>query len=223
MRDGSASLVLSVQFSRYYNGMWFLLPITISTLSILYGIKHFISGPRCRSGQRCRIAVVGDSISAGGFPSYLNAALPDYEVTSYGVEGASTSSILNTLRTQVLPQGYDEIIIQGGLNDIARPNAEGYIMRNLEQMVQEVRSTGARVILLSLTPWSRYPRIIESINSKLFWRAPFLGVDRYVDVHSILNDGAGGLRQDLIGDQMLVHPNSAGHQLIGERIIQKAY
>jgi lysophospholipase L1-like esterase len=194
--------------------MWFLLPAFAGSLLALYGIRSFITGSRCRGG--CRIAVVGDSIASGQFPDILGASVPGASVQSFGMVGRGTASM-------EIPTGYDEIIIQGGLNDIGRPEAKDYILNNLDSLVQRAKRTGARVILLSLTPWSRAPGLIEDINYSLRWRSPFWGVDRFIDIWTPLADNSGGLKADLIGDQMGVHPNSIGHRIIADKIIRKAY
>lgn len=184
----------------------------------------YLKGPRCRPGcgRQCRVAVIGDSISAGsGYVSMLDAQLPQYTFDVFGGVGWGTVALLSELRRQLAIGQYDEVIIEGGLNDIARD--DNYILDNLHSMVHVAKQHGARVILFLLTPWSEHSNKIKSINSRLRWLAPLWGVDELVDVWSPLADNAGGLRSDLIGDQMGVHPNRLGHTIIARTVLDEAF
>jgi lysophospholipase L1-like esterase len=206
--------------------MGILLPIAIlsSSVAAFFAARAYWVGPRCRGDHgRCRAAVVGDSITAGdGYITFLRRNLPNYSFTNFGNVGYGTAAIAEVLRNQVLPNNYDEIIIQGGLNDLS--HTDEYILENLHQMVQLAKSSGARVVLLSLTPWSRAPERIRELNHQLRWRSMLWGVHRFVDIYSPLVDSQGGLRASLIGDAaMNVHPNAAGHTLIGQALLDSAY
>jgi len=193
--------------------------------SLVAGIRAYLKGPRCRWSGSCRVAIVGDSVSAGGgYSNYLTTHLPRYEFQIYGGVGQGTQALFDVLLQDVLPGNFDEVIIQGGLNDLSRPDSSSYIIANLERMVRAAKAAGARVILLSLTPWHQAAQQIKEINKQLRWRAPFWGVDDYVDIWKPLADDSGALRSDLVGDlQMRVHPNRAGHDLVGEKILRDAY
>jgi lysophospholipase L1-like esterase len=170
------------------------------------------------------VAVVGDSITAGNYyVEELARALPRYQFENFGIIGRGTSDILGRLQ-EALPGGYDEVIIQGGLNDIGRPDAEGVILGNLERMVRAAKQAGKRVILLSLTPWHEQPQLIHDINSKLRWKSTLWGADDFVDIWTPLADASGALRSDLVGDSgMRVHPNREGHRLIAQKILRDAF
>ena len=193
--------------------------------ALLLAARSYLKGPRCRWSGNCRVAVIGDSITAGGgYVTYLEQNLPRYDFHMFGGVGQGTAALLDELLQRVLTENYDEVIIQGGLNDIGRPDAANYIVGNLERMVRAAKSADKRVILLSLTPWHERPELIKEINSQLRLRTPFWGVDDYVNVWSPLADGHGALRSDLVGDAaMSVHPNRAGQRLMGERILADAY
>jgi len=203
--------------------MWPYILIAGGVGALVLGARSYLKGPRCRWSGSCRVAVIGDSITAGGgYARYLERALPRYRFDTFGHVGQGTAVLLDRMLEDVVPGNYDEIIIQGGLNDISRDSQ--YIIDGLERMVRAAKASGARVILLSLTPWHRAPQAIREINKQLRWSAPFWGVDDFVDVWTPLADANGALRPDLIGDAaMSVHPNSRGHELMGQAIIDDAY
>ncbi len=193
--------------------------------ALVLGARSYLKGPRCRWSGSCRVAVIGDSITAGGgYVNHLDRALPNYQFDTFGHVGQGTEVLLDRMLREVIPGNYDEIIIQGGLNDIGRSDPQGHVLDGLERMVRVAKGSGARVVLLSLTPWHRAPQAIREINKQLRWRSPFWGVDDYVNVWTPLADEGGALRRDLIGDAaMAVHPNSRGHELMGQRIFEDAY
>jgi len=203
------------------------LAILSSGIAVLGLVAYkVLRGPRCRSDRdQCRAAVIGDSITAGRwYVNLLERNLPQYSFDVYGGVGYGTNRLLRIMRDEIAPKKYDEVIIQGGLNDIGRNDAENYIINNLREMVSVAKKSGARVILLSLTPWNRSTSKIKSINKTLFIRSHFWGVDDYINVWRPLADERGGLKQEYIGDPVMgVHPNQAGHRIIGGRILEDAY
>lgn len=186
-------------------------------------VRSLIHGPRCRFSGQCRVAAVGDSITAGEhYVRALGAALPRYTFTAFGDVGAGLEQVLTNLRRNVLPGGYDEIVIEAGLNSISWSDEE--MLAGLEALVREAKASGARVVLLSLTPWRQAPQRIAQLNSRLRWLAPLWGADAFVDVWTPLADTAGGLRSGYIGDAaMHVHPNRSGHEAMAQAILRKAY
>lgn len=187
---------------------------------VAYGLT---GGPRCRFFGSCRGLAVGDSITAGGdYARFLDSELSHYEFRTVGEVGAPVDRVLANLRRELAASGpYDEIIVEAGLNSLSA--GDEAVTSGLQAIVREARSSGARVLVLSLTPWSRAPDQIRRINNRLRWLAPLWGVT-YVDVWTPLADESGGLRSDLTGDaSMGVHPNSTGHQLMARAIREQAY
>jgi len=194
---------------------------SIATGMLVWTLVH---GPRCRFGKRCRVAIVGDSLSAhGGYVSRMAEGLPSYTFDNYSQVGAGTGQILSNLQ-RALSSGnrYDEIIIEGGLNDWNR--GDEHILNGLESLVRTAKASGARVVLLSLSPWYRGPQRIVNLNRRLRWLSLLWGADTFVDIWSPLADSSGALRSDLTSDTaMRIHPHAEGQRVLGEAILRGAY
>ena len=190
----------------------------------LIGLRAYLKGPRCKWSGNCRVAVLGDSITEfGGYGRYLASRLPRYTFDNHGISGQGTAQIYSRLVNDIIPSGYDEVIILAGGNDLGRPDAVSYVVGNLERMVKAAKRANMRVVLLSLTPWDRVSNTVRQINSKLKVLAPLWGVDDFVNVWPALADANGGLRRGLYNDNMHVHPTAEGHRIMGEAIERDAY
>jgi lysophospholipase L1-like esterase len=199
----------------------------VSMTALLFGLGMFIRRlrPKRQDPGAGRTAVLGNSITAhsSGFVAFLGRELPHRTFANLGVVGQGTAAILDRLRSQVIGQGYDEVIIEAGINDIGRTNALEYITANLAQMVREAKAAGLRVVLLTLTPYGTYASRVRAVNERIRQDGRQWGADIVVDVYSPLADWRGHLRSDLIGDQMGLHPTRAGQELMGRSILATAY
>jgi lysophospholipase L1-like esterase len=189
--------------------------------------------------SRIVVAVAGDSISAGS-PLWdpdpavrARIAVPDersqwqwwaarvdprLEFRTTAVYGERTDEIAR--RVDLVLEGADVLVVQGGINDVVqrRPLEESF--RNLFSMLARGRFLGVAVALADVLPWNNgderaaadigqlnalIQRLAKSSRATLL---PFHDtlVDP-VDPHRIL----AGLTDD--GD----HPSVEGHRLLGER------
>ena len=172
-----------------------------------------------------RTAVIGDSIVAHptGFVQYLDQNVHrDRTFQNFGVVGQGTQAILNDLRTQVIGHGFDEVIIEGGANDLGRSNAAEYITSRLRTMVQEAKAAGLKVVLLPMIPMARAAEQIPPINAITMSQGRSWGADVVVDTYSPLDDGRGGIRSGYVSPDG-IHPTIAGQRVIGGVILARAY
>lgn len=172
-----------------------------------------------------RTAVIGDSIVANtaGFVSYLGRNVIGRSFNNFGIVGQGTAAILNDLRTKVIGRGYDEVIIEGGLNDLGRQDAVGYVTSNLRTMVQEAKAARLGVVLVTVTPYRVGQPNISQINQILMQNGRSWGADAVVDITSPLSDMFGGIKANLTDDSTGLHPNRTGQELIGQTIRTRAY
>jgi lysophospholipase L1-like esterase len=192
---------------------------------ILYAARRgpLALGPRQNPGPG-RTAVIGDSIVAhsNGFVRYLDQNVPGRSFTNFGVVGQGTQAILNDLRNQVIGRGFDEVIIEGGANDLGRSNASEYITSRLRTMVQEAKAAGLKVVLLPMIPMARAAGQIPPINAITMGQGRSWGADVIVDTYSLLNDGRGGIIAQYVSPDG-IHPTRDGQLIIGRAIQSRAY
>ena len=172
-----------------------------------------------------RTAAIGNSITASstGYVAFLGRAMPSRTFVNMGVVGEGTAAIKRRLERNVIGQQFDEVIIEAGINDIRRNDAATYIPSQLAEMVRIAKQSGLKVVLTTLPPWRGAVAAIASVNSSIKRDGKFWGADVVVDIHRPLTDWRGHLRGELVGDQMGLHPNRQGQELIGRAILESAY
>lgn len=183
------------------------------------------------------VAAVGDSITAGS-PGWdpnphVRAQLPgggdprsQYEYwvrgvrfRNCGVFGETTEEIAARLGDCV--RGTKTVIVQGGINDIARGSPVDEAAANLERMVVAAGADGRRVLLVELLPWTRGHPQADGAIADLNRRIRAIGSRRHVAVvpwHDALEDPAtpGAFRNDLTADGD--HPSVAGYRILGRLV-----
>jgi lysophospholipase L1-like esterase len=197
---------------------------------VLYARRGFGATAVRRHPGFGRTAVVGDSLVVAS-PGFVGAladlvspmTTPGRTFDPFGVVGRGTTAILADLRRSVLGRGYDEVIVEGGMNDVGRSDAVSHITNNLSTMVREAKAAGLKVVLLRMTPWSEARQTIDQVNRIIDAQGRQWGADVIVDVHSPLSNAFDALRSDFVGDRMGIHPNRAGYQAMARAIQVTAY
>ena len=197
-----------------------------ASIVVLYAARRsggLTLGPRPNPGPG-RTAVIGDSIVAheAGFVRYLDQNVPGRSFTNFGVVGQGTEAILSNLRNRVINRGFDEVIVEGGANDLSRSNASSYITSRLRTMVQEAKAAGMKVVLLPMAPMAQAARQIPSINATILSQGRSWGADVVVDTYSPLDNGRGGIISQHV-NQDGIHPTRSGQQIMGQAILSRAY
>ena len=181
------------------------------------------------------VAVVGDSISAGS-PLWdpdpavrARIATPDersqwqwwaardnprLEFRTTAVYGERTDQIAR--RLDLVLDGADVLVVQGGINDVVQRHPPEEAARNLEAMLERGRAAGLAVAVTDVLPWNngdeRATAGIGGLNSLIAQ----LGVP-VLPFHDTLADPADptGMGDGLTDDGD--HPSVEGHRLLGER------
>lgn len=201
--------------------------------------------PRGRAAaldDRPLIAAVGDSITAGnpgwdpdpeirralrevGFePSrrsdwiwWARRRYPDVRFRNCGAGGDKTAEIL--ARFDDCVEGVDAVVVQGGLNDIARGPGVAAAADNIEEMVRRGRERGLVVMVATATPWNAgYPQAdpeIRDLNRRIRGIARRHGAT-VLDFYAALEDPSrpGRIRDEWQVDG--IHPNVEGYRRLGE-------
>ncbi|MGK2935880.1 MAG: SGNH/GDSL hydrolase family protein [Gemmatimonadaceae bacterium] len=168
-----------------------------------------------------RVVFIGDSITES-WATYFPALFPGKPYIGRGISGQTTPQILVRFRQDVVRLQPRVVVILAGTNDIAGntgPSSLEMIQDNLASMAEIARANGIRVVLSSVLPaydypWKRgldpAPKIV-ALNSWIRAYAEATGAV-YLDYHSPMADGRGGLRAELTKDG--VHPNAAGYAVM---------
>jgi lysophospholipase L1-like esterase len=180
-----------------------------------------------------RVAVVGDSISAGS-PLWdpdptVRARIPvpdersqwqwwaaqadrSLEFHTSAVYGERTDQIAR--RLELVLAGADLLVVQGGINDIAQQRPVEEAARNLEAMVERGRKAGLAVAVPDVLPWpagdARAAGEIVRLNELLCAFTGAIGGVTLLPFHDTLASAGFDWSDD--GD----HPSVEGYHLLGE-------
>lgn len=168
-----------------------------------------------------RVVFYGNSITEGWAPHFATM-FPGKPYIGRGISGQTTPQMLIRFRQDVIALRPKVVVILAGTNDIAGntgPSTNEMIADNLRGMTEIARANGIRVVLSSVLPVFDYPwkpglepapRII-ALNAWMRRYAEEIG-ETYLDYHTAMADGRGGLPPSLADDG--VHPNLAGYRLM---------
>lgn len=139
--------------------------ITLSCVSK----KVVIKNAHPKNGEK--IVAFGDSLTRGlgspadkNYPAYLSQML-GFPIINKGIDGDTTRSALARLKTDVLENQPAMVIMTLGLNDLAQKISVEESMINLKSILEQIQSTGAMVVYLSMEPeFLRKKRIKEVQN-----------------------------------------------------------
>ena len=155
-----------------------------------------------------RLAVmVGDSLSMW-FPSDRLPA--DQLWLNQAISGDTTQGVLNRLNdfAQARPS---TVYVMAGINDLKRGVDQRQVLDNLEQIIQQLRSTHpeAQIVVQSLLPTRGVPisnQQINQVNQELRTIARQNGAV-YLDLHDQVMDGNGQLQARLTTDGLHLSPS----------------
>ena len=187
-------------------------------------LKHYAAEnaalPAPAPGE-ARVVFYGNSITEGWAPHFATM-FPGKPYIGRGISGQTTPQMLIRFRQDVVALRPKVVVILAGTNDIAGntgPSTNEMIADNLRGMTEIARANGIRVVLSSVLPVFDYPwkpglepapRII-ALNAWMRRYAEEIG-ETYLDYHTAMADGRGGLPPSLADDG--VHPNLAGYRLM---------
>jgi acyl-CoA thioesterase-1 len=175
-------------------------------------------------GPKVRIAVFGDSLSAGfqlkatdSFPAQLERSLKArgqaVEVINASVSGDTTASALERLRWS-LPERVDAVILELGANDALRGLDVNRAKANLDKMIATIKAGGAEVLLAGMIAprnlGEGYTQEFDAIYRDLAKKHGTL-------LYPFFLDGVALNAQLNLGDGL--HPNGRGVAEITKRIL----
>ena len=178
-----------------------------------------------------RVAVIGDSISAGSplwdpdpavrariaipdersqWQWWAAQADPSLVFRTSAVYGERTDQIAR--RLDIVLGGADVLVVQGGINDIAQQRPVEDAIRNLEAMVERGRDAGLAVAVPDVLPWPGGDARAASEIARLNELIHAIDGVTHLPFHETLASAGFDWSDD--GD----HPSVEGYRLLGERV-----
>ncbi len=164
-----------------------------------------------------KIVCIGDSITFG-FPygSHVSWTKPLAQETgntviNKGINGNTTTDMLNRFDRDVLTHAPDYVIIMGGANDIAWRDSFDRITKNFQDMVTKADTAGIKVVLGLPTPLDE-PEYEARLARVREWMKDLASQCEIpiIDFHSAFLNSDGELQEDLLLDG--AHPTREGYQ-----------
>jgi lysophospholipase L1-like esterase len=190
------------------------------------------------AGERVKIVVFGDSITAGfavrkGFDAFWLSMLKDkytkaqVAIINEGACGATSFDGLARLDWSVIAHSPDLVTVNFGINDMYMGIRLGEFKSNLIEIVERILAgsgsgAGAEVLLMSSEPLTtpRFDRIVLSYYQILEDVAEEMGVG-FVDVYGAwMERVAEGVPLESLILPGLDHPNELGYKIIAEELMR---
>lgn len=208
--------------------------IIIIAIIIVIGIIYLLffnkKGKSLPSNEKAncdsKYLFIGDSLTAfdQSYADQLFSVCPNITIRKIAKAGEKTDWMLQQLQSELNSNKYDVVSIWGGVNDIYARNSISEAELNLQKMYDLVKSTGAKVVALTVIPTRTYnasdDNKISLTNSLNKWISSNRSVDGIVDVNSIVNDGNDGTKSEYLQPDTL-HINEIGQGLISNDFVKK--
>jgi len=175
------------------------------------------------AARRPRIAVLGDSLTAGlgvaktaAFPSLLqqrlDAASLDFEVVNAGVSGDTSAGGLARL-DWALDGDVRILIVALGGNDGLRGLPPEELQRNLAQIIERAQARGIAVVLAGMEAPPNYGRDYIVSFHKVY---PALAAKYSVALVPFLLQGVAG--NETLNQRDGIHPTPAGARIVADNV-----
>ncbi len=175
------------------------------------------------TGSRPRIAVLGDSLTAGlgvakaaAYPSLLqerlDAAGLDFEIVNAGVSGDTSAGGLARL-DWALDGDVRILIVALGGNDGLRGLPAEELQSNLSQIIQKAQLRGITVILAGMEAPPNYGHDYIVSFHKVY---PALAAQYHVALVPFLLQGVAG--DEALNQRDGIHPTAAGARIVADNV-----
>ena len=176
-----------------------------------------------------RVVFMGNSITEG-WSNFDPDFFIDNPYVNRGISGQTTPQMLIRFKPDVVSLKPKSVVILAGINDIAGntgPIKIENIAENIFSMSEIAKSNNIEVFICSVLPAKAFPwsPSIKNVAEKVIKLNSILekyclaNKILYVDYHSEMNDGNGGLKvPEHTTEDDLVHPNKEGYKVMEELI-----
>jgi lysophospholipase L1-like esterase len=191
-----------------------------------------------------RILAVGDSLTAAPNSHAIRlgqltgiSVARKVDGVDVAVSGQNTQDMYDEIKDKHLQsQGFTDLLIMGGVNDIASSNLDSITLANtvktrLSRIYQKAKTEHLRIVALTITPFNNYENhwtstkqaALEAVNQWIRSGADG-SIDVVIDANQIIADpnDKTKVNHSLYGSNP-IHFNAAGHQAIAEEEKRKAF
>lgn len=181
-----------------------------------------------------KVACLGDSLTVGYGSKFRT---PDGQTCTVKARvGRPTSEMVSELRSSIIGQGFTDLIIMGGTNDVVcdgcNSQSTDRAINNLQTIYSEAKANGMRVVAVTIPPaadWytrfsarrspDDYQNDIDRLNNFVRGAA----VDAVVDAYALLSDPARPTEMNPTLQGNALHPNEAGYTLLAQKISEQGF
>lgn len=182
-------------------------------LAALWGWRHFTYEITNANPAGVNVIAFGDSLTSGyGVPEkdcYVRLLEQrfDIRILNAGVTGDTSADALSRLQTAVLDRNPRIVIVLLGGNDLLERQPLENTVRNLETMITRIHEKGAAVVLVGVGSFlgGNLPAEVKKLARKY----------KTACVPNVLKGLLDNVNY-MLPDR--IHPNSAGHRIMAQRI-----
>lgn len=137
----------------------------------------------------------------------------DIAISNLGVDGDSTSSMLERFNQSVPYENPKIVIIWGGINDLSARRTPEEVLQNIIKLISKTKEIDAIPIVMSVTPvaGTHFNEIIQKLNLTIKEYCIETKVE-YVDVYSGLIDSDDKLANECSNDG--IHLSDLGYRIV---------
>ena len=186
------------------------------------GLRRYrAENAKLASSTEERVVFFGNSI-VDQWSRFFPTMFPGRPYLGRGEAGQTTSQMLVRFRQDVVQLHPAVVLILAGANDLGRrsePSGSQIAEDNLVSMVELAQANGIRVVLATVLPVYEWPTnpgfvVADSVIALNAWIRQYSAAagTTFVDFHSALTDGRGGLPPNLSRDGL--HPTEAAFRIM---------
>ncbi|GLY27484.1 hypothetical protein Kisp02_08490 [Kineosporia sp. NBRC 101731] len=135
-----------------------------------------------------------------------------------GIRGDTTAGMLSRLQTDVLDLNPDAVTVMAGTNDMLYGFTTAQSIRNIGEIVTQIKDSGATVVLCTIAPRNATPGEAMALNKAIRKYAKKHHVALF-DIAPLLSTWNGRFKAGLTDDG--VHPNARGMKLVADYAEQR--
>lgn len=205
----------------------------IFKISLLFLFFSLSLPALAQSNEPRKIVCLGDSITVGYAPKFRTS--DGQTCTIKARIGRPTSEMVSVLRSNIIGQGFTDLIIMGGTNDVVCAGCDSRstdrAINNLQTIYNEAKADGMRVIAVTIPPaagwYTNFQRSADEYQDDVDRLNNFVrgaNADTFVDAYAFLGDPANPTYLNpTLANRDKLHPNAQGQTLLAQAIAEGGF